>query len=168
VRAVLSSYIIVGYIEIRLVFPFLNKRDFLYRSFLEPLIIFFFNLSEEIFLIFSFFSNFHSFSNPILSRYYNNKSIIVDKTTTNNNFTTKFGSSSSSNCVDVIVDVVDDHLYKETKNNDNLDDYIQIENDGDFIKNKCKQGKEQNGFVVAADGGVGEEIKMEYFFKFLF
>jgi len=60
-----------------------------------------------------------------------------------------------------------------------LDDYIQIENDGDFIKNKCKQGKEQNGFVVgvaAADGsgavadvgGSGEEMKMEYFFKFLF
>lgn len=46
-----------------------------------------------------------------------------------------------------------------------MDDYIQIENDGDFIKNKCKQGKEQNGFVVgvaAADGGGGEEeMKMD-------
>nr|CAD2127551.1 unnamed protein product [Meloidogyne enterolobii] len=126
-------------------------------------------------------SNFHSSSNPLpyllkpstLLRYSNNKSII-DKTTTNNSLTTKYISPSSSNCVDVIVDVVDDsHLYNETKNKDNLDDYIQIENDGDFIKNKCKQGKEQNGFVVgvaAADGsggavadvgGSGEEMKMD-------
>uniref|UniRef100_A0A914LI49 Candidate secreted effector n=1 Tax=Meloidogyne incognita TaxID=6306 RepID=A0A914LI49_MELIC len=124
------------------------------------------------------YNNFHSSSNPLpyllkpstLLRYSNNKSIIVDKTTTNNSLTTKY-APSSSNCVDVIVDVVDDHLYNETKNN--LDDYIQIENDGDFIKNKCKQGKEQNGFVVgvaAADGsggavadvgGSGEEMKMD-------
>nr|CAD2152583.1 unnamed protein product [Meloidogyne enterolobii] len=107
-------------------------------------------------------SNFHSSSILLLSRNCNNKSII-DKTTTNNSLTTKLGSSSSSNCVDVIVDVVDDsHLYNETKNKDNLDDYIQIENDGDFIKNKCKQGKEQNGFVGVADGGSGEEeMKMD-------
>ncbi|CAK5090281.1 unnamed protein product [Meloidogyne enterolobii] len=106
--------------------------------------------------------NFHSSSILLLSRNCNNKSII-DKTTTNNSLTTKLGSSSSSNCVDVIVDVDDDsHLYNKSKINDNLDDYIQIENDGDFIKNKCKQGKEQNGFVGVADGGSGEEeMKMD-------
>ncbi|CAK5089991.1 unnamed protein product [Meloidogyne enterolobii] len=107
-------------------------------------------------------SNFH-YSNLLLSRNCNNKSII-DKTTTNNSLTTKYISPSSSNCVDVIVDVVDDsHLYNETKNKDNLDDYIQIENDDNFIKNNCKQGKELNGFV-AADGGSGsgeKEMKMD-------